>query len=222
MHSPPVATEHAAGPAREAAKPYLVLSESDILLDIARELGQDEPFGMLAANSPIYVDDDEIASHLGQMSMLQKSQTSPMFSQFDAMSSSMPDSGARESLRPLPLPPLPPHTRSLNHGNDRQKTPASQPNGGRATVGSSIYASAWAQGSRPRIPQPPPMKYNLQQQQGSSQPASTSADYRRLPSLPPRVRSTVASVYLDRSSTLSNPASPSAERSHHPSSQPPY
>ncbi|KAJ2439691.1 hypothetical protein GGF42_007874, partial [Coemansia sp. RSA 2424] len=84
MQSPPVATEHAAGPAREVAKPYLVLSESDILLDIARELGQDEPFGMLAANSPIYVDDDEIASHLGQMSMLQKSQTSPMFSQFDA------------------------------------------------------------------------------------------------------------------------------------------
>ncbi|KAJ2740293.1 hypothetical protein GGI20_005886, partial [Coemansia sp. BCRC 34301] len=222
MHSPPVAMEHAAGPAHEATRPHLALSESDILLDIARELGQDEPFGIVAANSPIYVDDDEIANHLGQMSMLQRSQTSPMFSQFDDKLSSMPDSGihlgmSRESLRPLP--PLPPHTKSLNFGNDRQKTPVSQPNGGRATVGSSIYASAWAQGSRPRIPQPPPMKYSLQ---GTSQPASTSADYRRLPSLPPRVRSTVASVYLDKGSTQNSPASPSAEKSHYPSSQPPY
>ncbi|KAJ2869275.1 hypothetical protein GGH93_006207 [Coemansia aciculifera] len=226
LHSPTVTTEHTAGPPREAAKPHLVLSESDILLDIARELGQDEPFGILAANSPIYVDDDEIASHLNQMSVLQRSQTSPMFSQFDAMSSSMPDSGAntlisRDSLRPLPLPPLPPHTKSLNLGSDRQKAPAPQASVSKAAAGSSIYASAWAQGDRPRIPQPPPMKYNLQQQQqATSQPASTSADYRRLPNLPPRVRSTVASVYLDKGSTHSNPA-PSAERSRHLSSHPP-
>ncbi|KAJ2728527.1 hypothetical protein IW152_005947, partial [Coemansia sp. BCRC 34962] len=92
LQSPTVTTENTAGPARETAKPHLALSESNILLDIARELGQDEPFGTLAANSPIYVDDDEIASHLGQMSVLQRSQTSPMFLQFDGASSSMPDS----------------------------------------------------------------------------------------------------------------------------------
>ncbi|KAJ2094492.1 hypothetical protein GGI09_005377, partial [Coemansia sp. S100] len=228
LHSPTAATGHATGPVRETAKPHLVLSESDILLDIARELGQDEPFVTLAANSPIYVDDDEIASHLNQMSVLQRSQTSPMFPQFDTLSSSMPDSSAstltsRDSLRPLPLPPLPPHTKSLNIGSDRQKAPAPQTSGNRPAVASSIYASAWSQGDRPRIPQPPPMKYNLQQQQqqqqqqATAQPTSTLADYRRLPNLPPRVRSTVASVYLDRSSTQSNPA-PSSERSHHPSS----
>ncbi|KAJ2683077.1 hypothetical protein IWW39_005696, partial [Coemansia spiralis] len=162
LHSPTVATENAAGPARETVKPHLALSESNILLDIARELGQDEPFGTLAANSPIYVDDDEIASHLGQMSMLRRSQTSPMFQQFDDVSSSTPDSGAstltsRDSLRPLP--PLPPHTKSLNlgSGSDRQKAPAPLTSSSKAAVGSSIYASAWAQVNRPRAPQPPPM-----------------------------------------------------------------
>ncbi|KAJ2818553.1 hypothetical protein GGI24_005063, partial [Coemansia furcata] len=217
LHSPTTKTEHTAGPTRVTAKPHLVLSESDILLDIARELGQDEPFGILGANSPIYVDDDEIASHLSHMSVLQRSQTSPIFPQFDVMSSSMPDGSAnsltsRDSLRPLP--PLPPHTKSLNLGSERQKAPAPAPapqtSTSRAAVGSSIYASAWVQGSKPRIPQPPSMKYNLQQQQqqqqATSHPASISADYRRLPNLPPRVRSTVASVYLDRTSTLSNPA----------------
>ncbi|KAJ1988028.1 hypothetical protein GGI04_006101, partial [Coemansia thaxteri] len=76
------------------AKPHPMLSEADILLDIARELGQDEPFTAQIPNSPLYVDDDEIASHLGQTSVMRRSQTSPMLAQFDSLSLTMPSDGA--------------------------------------------------------------------------------------------------------------------------------
>ncbi|KAJ2479312.1 hypothetical protein EV174_004054, partial [Coemansia sp. RSA 2320] len=225
LHSP-IAVASFSAELLTDAKPHPMLSEADILLDIARELGQDEPFTAQIPNSPLYVDDDEIASHLGQTSVMRRSQTSPMLAQFDSLSLTMPSDGAdmhssRDSLRPLPLPPLPPHSKSLNMGTDRQKTLSSHSSAGRGVpAASSIYASAWTQqGSRSRIPPPPTVKYNLQQQTASP-PASTSTDYRRLPSLPPRVRSTAASVYLDRSLNRETSSS-STERQNRPL-QPPY
>ncbi|KAJ2358147.1 hypothetical protein GGF43_001011 [Coemansia sp. RSA 2618] len=133
----------------------------NILLDIARELSEDEHFAQ-PLTSPFFADDDDMARHLDQMSML---------SQFD--------------VRPLPRAPPNP----------------TQP---RAFVWPPAASS---------IPQPPPSTYNLQQ---TASQASSPADYRRLPSLPPRVRSTAASSFLDRNSVHSSSSTPSTSLSSRP------
>ncbi|KAJ2794099.1 hypothetical protein H4R20_006337 [Coemansia guatemalensis] len=84
-----------------------------------------------------------------------------------------------------------------------------------STGGSSGHTVAWpSSNSKQGVPQPPSMAYNLQHQtqQNSPQLTNSPSDYRRLPSLPPRVRSTAASSFLDRSSTHSN-STPTADRS---------
>ncbi|KAJ2088257.1 hypothetical protein IW138_004333 [Coemansia sp. RSA 986] len=203
-------------------------SKPDILLDIARELGEGEPFGAPAKNSPLYVDDNEMAHHLSQMSILGRSQISPMFSGFDHTYS-----GHRETEKcldsnsqqesPRPLPPLPPHTRSLNYGAGGDKhaptaaTASTFQNASRSrTFASSSHGANRAHGgSRSRIPHPPSSGYNLQNQQNAvtgalSTGPYSSSDYRRLPSLPPRIRSTAAPSYMDKQSTCTTPKSPSA------------
>ncbi|KAJ2757657.1 hypothetical protein IWQ57_007035, partial [Coemansia nantahalensis] len=59
---------------------------SDVLQDIARELGEDEPFGHPAMASPLYVDEEEIVRHLDQMSVARNPHASPLLSQFDSAS----------------------------------------------------------------------------------------------------------------------------------------
>ncbi|KAJ2709095.1 hypothetical protein H4R19_004424 [Coemansia spiralis] len=154
----------------------------DVLMDIARELGEDEPFGRAAMASPLYVDEEEIVRHLDQMSVLRGQHTSPLLSHFDTASSTrsaISDVADPFTSAARPLPPFPPANRSASQ---RQR-----------------------QRQRQVVPQPPPASYSLQQQQQQRQqqqqqqsPASPG-DYRRLPSLPPRVRSTAASSFLDKS-----------------------
>ncbi|KAJ2795380.1 hypothetical protein H4R20_005900, partial [Coemansia guatemalensis] len=50
---------------------YTARQKPDILLDIARELGDDEHFMQRPLTSPFYVDDDDMALHLDQMSVHQ-------------------------------------------------------------------------------------------------------------------------------------------------------
>ncbi|KAJ2222291.1 hypothetical protein EV180_004371, partial [Coemansia sp. RSA 518] len=144
-----------------------------ILMDIARELSEDEHFSQ-PLTSPFFADDDDMARHLDQMSML---------SQFDTRHITRPQtsSGHHQLPRAFVWPP-----------------PAS-------------YSAQQAAGS---IPQPPSSTYNLQQAEFSSQQAefgsqhaSSPSDYRRLPSLPPRVRSTAASSFIDRNSVHTNASS---------------
>ncbi|KAJ1731654.1 hypothetical protein LPJ61_002429 [Coemansia biformis] len=148
----------------------------DILLDIARELGEDEPFSPPLMTSPLYVDEEEIVRHLDQMSVMRNHHLSPMLLQFEMASSARPgtgDAAEAPSDTARPLPPFPLASRSAS------------------------------QRRRQGIPQPPQAAYSLQQQQKQQeqQPTSLPGDYRRLPSLPPRVRSTAAPSFLDRSSS---------------------
>ncbi|KAJ1801275.1 hypothetical protein LPJ59_000424 [Coemansia sp. RSA 2399] len=192
----------------------------DILLDIARELGEGEPFGAPAKNSPLYVDDNDMAYHLSQMSMLGRSQISPMFPSFDHAYSGHGESerNADNNIQkesPRPLPPLPPHTRSLNYGTGGDKyTPATTaPSALQSASRSHTFASSGHSASRSRIPHPPSSGYNLQKQQdtGARSTASYSnTDYRRLPSLPPRIRSAAAPSYMEHQATCTTPKSPSA------------
>ncbi|KAJ1897655.1 hypothetical protein LPJ66_003234, partial [Kickxella alabastrina] len=191
--------------ADQQARAHIMLSESDILLDIARELGEDESFAQPANISSLYVDEDDVARHLGKMSISNhRPQTSPGFPQHGAVLS--PNSSDRDSGSPVyldtlrPLPSVPMHSKSLNYGSERH-APSHSRNQAFGTMAPSISGtfngpSAWTMSSaRARIPHPPPTTYNLQQQAPSHQEASlssSSADYRRLPSLPPRIRSTAA------------------------------
>ncbi|KAJ1987716.1 hypothetical protein EDC05_005677 [Coemansia umbellata] len=116
-------------PQAEEAKPHSIRSRPDILLDIARELGEDEPFENTMPTSPLFVDDDEITRHFGQMSMLSQSQISPMGPTFDKMFASHRDAEDGNPLSaqlesPRPLPPLPAHSKSLNYGSERNALPA--------------------------------------------------------------------------------------------------
>ncbi|KAJ1938981.1 hypothetical protein GGF37_004587 [Kickxella alabastrina] len=207
--------------ADQQSNAHIMLSESDILLDIARELGEDESFVQPANISSLYVDEDDVARHLGRISISNhRPQTSPGFPQHGAVLS--PNSSDRDPGSPVyldtlrPLPSVPMHSKSLNYGSERH-APSHPRNQAFGTMVPSISStfngpSAWIMSSaRARIPHPPPTTYNLQQQAPSHQEASlssSSADYRRLPSLPPRIRSTAAPVYLDRPSAHSGSTSP--------------
>ncbi|KAJ1852988.1 hypothetical protein GGH12_005194 [Coemansia sp. RSA 1822] len=153
-----------------------------ILMDIARELSEDEHFSQ-PLTSPFFADDDDMARHLDQMSML---------SQFDTRQTTRPQTSASHQQLPRAFVWPPP----------------------------ASYSAQQATGS---IPQPPSSTYNLQQAEFSSQTAefgsqhaSSPSDYRRLPSLPPRVRSTAASSFIDRNSVHTNASSPSSPFSGRP------
>ncbi|KAJ2858850.1 hypothetical protein GGI22_003192 [Coemansia erecta] len=202
------------------AQPKLRSKPDDILLDIARELGEGEPFGAPTKNSPLYVDDNDMAHHFSQMSMLDRSQISPMFPSFDHAHSGHrefernPDNSIQKES-PRPLPPLPPHTRSLNYGTGGDKyTPATTAFSALQNASRSrTFASSGHSASRTRIPHPPSSGYNLQKQQdidARSTASYSNAEYRRLPSLPPRIRSTAASSYMEQQAPCTTPKSPSA------------
>ncbi|KAJ1721334.1 hypothetical protein LPJ53_004135 [Coemansia erecta] len=210
-------------------RPQVLFSEADILLDIARELGEDdEPFNNPANINSLYVDDDDVARHMSHMSLGSgnRPQTSAATVSHSALSSpTSPNSGPvsptiSESIRPLPS--VPTHSKSLNYGSERyghHATNSQQLFGTVAPASASPMTgspSAWSvPANRSRIPHPPLSTYSLHQNQSQQSPlpspssASLSAgDYRRLPSLPPRVRSAAASSYLDR--TLSPQAGPTS------------
>ncbi|KAJ2157790.1 hypothetical protein GGF46_004254 [Coemansia sp. RSA 552] len=190
-----------------------------ILLDIARELGEDEPFSQPQPTSPFYVDDDEMAQHLDQMSIMQNTQISPLLSQFGTVSSMGSgvdgnSDGQADSQRPLPMPPS---SRALN--SHQLQVPTSPQ---KSSSGTNSYLAAWPRSGKMSMPQPPVSTYNLQQhsqiQDSPQSSASSPADYRRLPSLPPRVRSTAAASFMDsgRNSVHSSPGAPRRQRPAHP------
>ncbi|KAJ2495549.1 hypothetical protein GGI11_008395, partial [Coemansia sp. RSA 2049] len=185
----------------------LASSTPDILLDIARELGEGEPFGSPTQTSLLHVDDGDMSHHLSQLSLLGRSQISPIFPSFDHVFSGIRESERspeHSNIRQEPgrtLPPLPPHTRSLNYGGGGDKqavstteaapTASTLQNASRSrTFASNSHGANRAHaGGRSRIPHPPSSRYNLQQQQGVAAQSTTTysnSDYRRLPSLPPR------------------------------------
>ncbi|KAJ2721096.1 hypothetical protein GGI07_004201 [Coemansia sp. Benny D115] len=193
-------------------RPQVLFSEADILLDIARELGEDEPFNRPSTINSLYVDDDDMARHLGQLALgKNRPQTSAGgFGQLNGPVSPIYFGGASGPTSPVqpesprPLPSVPHHSKSLNYGTDRNTQ----------HFGTIAPPPAWAtpQSNRIRIPHPPSALYSFQQHQQHQQQQPLSgagSDYRRLPSLPPRVRSAAASSYLDRSPAL-NGGSPSS------------
>ncbi|KAJ2674180.1 hypothetical protein GGH99_005999, partial [Coemansia sp. RSA 1285] len=215
--------------ASEKAPQPTLRSRPDILLDIARELGEGEPFGSPTQTSLLHVDDGDMSHHLSQLSLLGRSQISPIFPSFDHVFSGIRESERspeHSNIRQEPgrtLPPLPPHTRSLNYGGGGDKqavstteaapTASTLQNASRSrTFASNSHGANRAHaGGRSRIPHPPSSRYNLQQQQGVAAQSTTTysnSDYRRLPSLPPRVRSTAATSYMDKHSTYNTPKSP--------------
>ncbi|KAI9479067.1 hypothetical protein LPJ78_003157 [Coemansia sp. RSA 989] len=161
--------------------------QKNILLDIARELGED--FSHPPPTSPLYVDDDAISHHLSQMSMA--ASTSPLLAQFDSQRSPGAEDDAQ---RPLPMPP---------HSRGPSSTSPTQPH-----IGGFVLPIPKAG----PIPQPPPVSYNLQQ----SPPVAPHSDYRRLPDLPPRVRSAAAPTLIDRNSVNIRSSVPGRSRPAHP------
>ncbi|KAJ2855322.1 hypothetical protein J3B02_002231, partial [Coemansia erecta] len=210
------APPHSAAPAPLSPgliRPQVLSSEADILLDIARELGEDEPFNNNnnSNNKPspdnissLYIDADDVARHLSNASLAHsRPQTSAAITTHSALSS--PTSPSSNPVSPTysefsrPLPSTPSHSKSLNYGSDKHSP--MQPSAAPHLFG--------------RIPHPPSSTYSLHQQhpvqqgqQQQSQSPSSFADYRRLPSLPPRIRSAAASSYLDRNLAQSGPTSP--------------
>ncbi|KAJ1888770.1 hypothetical protein LPJ66_008400, partial [Kickxella alabastrina] len=136
----------------QQSRAHIMLSESDILLDIARELGEDESFAQPANISSLYVDEDDVARHLGRMSISNhRPQTSPGFPQHGAvlsLNSSDRDTGSTvylDTLRPLPSVPM--HSKSLNYGSERH-APSHPRNQAFGTMAPSISGtfngpSAW-------------------------------------------------------------------------------
>ncbi|KAJ2394898.1 hypothetical protein GGI05_001831, partial [Coemansia sp. RSA 2603] len=104
-------------------RPQVLFSEADILLDIARELGEDdEPFNNPANINSLYVDDADIARHMSHMSFdyNNRPQTSAATVSHSALTSpTSPNSGPvsptiSDSVRQLPS--VPTHSKSLNYG----------------------------------------------------------------------------------------------------------
>ncbi|KAJ2600522.1 hypothetical protein H4R99_003315 [Coemansia sp. RSA 1722] len=196
----------AAAASPELIRPQVLSSEADILLDIARELGEDdEPFNNPASLSSLYVDADDVARHLSSTSLApSRPQTSAAVTTHSVLSSpsSGPASPAHSEFS-RPLPSTPAHSRSLNYGSDKYAPAAMFGSAASASTSPVAAASPWSQpvARTSRIPHPPSATYSLHHQPTHPAPSPSFADYRRLPSLPPRVRSAAAPSYLDRSST---------------------